>query len=391
MNVAELIGGLRSFVEKRDYRGYDPYDALNSPLIRLLSFNLKYGRIAWIQLLKRLPVNVRPLLFVPPGHNPKGLGLFLWGYARLYRISPKQDRLAAIGRLLDLLDELRSRGYSGNSWGYDFDWQSRTFYLPALTPTIVNTAFIGHALLDTHRYNGNSRALDLALPIKDFLLNDLSNVAGGNRFCFSYSPLDRTAVHNANLLGASLLARLYSLTGDTSLRDAVLRSVEYTMAHQHEDGSWFYAEAAGQRWIDSFHTGFNLQAIRYILNEGLAEDYRHAYEKGIDFYAGNFFLPDGTPKYYHDRLHPIDIHAPAQAIAFFSGTGDADNGLTDRVLAWLVNNMRDPKQGYFYFRKGRIMTNRIPYMRWSQAWVFHALTEYMLCRENPQKRESAQT
>ena len=33
---------------------------------------------------------------------------------------------------------------------------------------------------------------------------------------------------------------------------------------------------------------------------------------------------------------------------------------------------------YFYFRKGRFLTNRIPYMRWSQAWAFHALTEYVL-------------
>jgi N-acetylglucosaminyldiphosphoundecaprenol N-acetyl-beta-D-mannosaminyltransferase len=38
-------------------------------------------------------------------------------------------------------------------------------------------------------------------------------------------------------------------------------------------------------------------------------------------------------------------------------------------------------RGFFYFRKGRFFTNRIPYMRWSQAWVFHALTEYLLARK----------
>ena len=34
-------------------------------------------------------------------------------------------------------------------------------------------------------------------------------------------------------------------------------------------------------------------------------------------------------------------------------------------------------RGFFYFRRGRLLINRIPYMRWSQAWAFHALTEYL--------------
>jgi len=38
--------------------------------------------------------------------------------------------------------------------------------------------------------------------------------------------------------------------------------------------------------------------------------------------------------------------------------------------------MWDERRGYFYFRKGRYLTNKIPYMRWGQAWAFHALTEY---------------
>jgi hypothetical protein len=97
----------------------------------------------------------------------------------------------------------------------------------------------------------------------------------------------------------------------------------------------------------------------------------------VHFYSENFFLADGTPKYYHDRVYPIDIHAPAQAIAFFSGEGQAYRELTDRVLGWTLEHMKDPK-GYFYFRKGRNWTNKIPYMRWSQAWMFHALTEYAL-------------
>jgi len=379
MDISSNLDALRHFVEQREYAGFDPYDALNSPIVRAMSFNSKYGKIAWIQLLRRLPVNIRHLLFLPIGHNPKGLGLFLHAYAKLYRVDARQEYLERIKSLLNMLRACKSNGYSGNSWGYNFDWQSRAFFVPKYTPTIVNSGFIGHALLDTYAFTGMQLALDMAIPIKDFLLKDLHRIPDGNTFCFSYTPIDMTAVHNANLLGASLLIRLFKITGEKILRDTALESLAYSMKHQREDGSWYYAETEMQSWIDSFHTGFNLEAIRHFIRMGEATEHRSGYEKGVIFYADNFFLPDGTPKYYHDRIFPIDIHSPAEAIVFFSGEGELYSELTDRILRWTLDNLYD-QQGYFYFRKGPKFTNKIPYMRWGQAWSFHALTEYRLNR-----------
>lgn len=377
VDIQPYICKLRFFVESRDFAGHDPYDALNSPLIRRLTFDKKFGRIAWIQLLRRLPINLRPLLRVEPGHNPKGLGLFLEGYVRLWKADPRPEYREKIDYLLRLLASSRSQGYSGNCWGYNFDWQNRAFFIPKFTPTVVNSAFIGHALLDCHEAVGDQRALDLAGPIKDFLLNDLHRTREGETFCFSYTPTDRTCVHNANLLGASLLIRLHAVTGEAALQDAALASLAYSMKYQRPDGSWYYADTAIQSWIDSFHTGFNLEALRRFLCLGEGEEYRAAYGLGVRFYAKNFFLPNGTPKYYHDRIWPIDIHAPAEAMAFFTGEGEEYRELTDRVLEWTLNHMAGPK-GFFYFRKGRWLTNKIPYMRWSQAWMFRALTAYVL-------------
>ena len=374
------LAQLLHYCESKKIVGYDPYDALNSPIIRSLSFGQKYGRIAWIQFMRRCPLNLRPLLFVKKGHNPKGLGLFLGGYAKLYKLDPRREYLAHIRTLLTLLDQNRSQGCSGNAWGYNFDWQSRAFLAPKGTPTIVNSAFIGHALLDTYELTGEQSALDLAVPIKDFLLNDLHRTNEGDTFCFSYTPNDKTIVHNANLFGASLLIRLYQITGDSELRDIALASLAYSMNRQRDDGSWYYADTAMQSWIDSFHTGFNLESIRWFLNLGEGEEYRHAYDRGVRYYADHFFLDDGTPKYYHDRVYPIDIHCPAEAVFFFSGENDAYCELTDRILHWMLENMQDKKKGYFYFRKGPYMTNKVPYMRWSQAWAFRALTEYQFRR-----------
>jgi len=377
ISVESYIQRLKAFVEAEDYAGYDPYDALNSPLLRVVSSRSKSMRMAVTQLMRRSPINLRPLLGVRKGHNPKAVGLFLWGYSRLYRMHRGAADLDRIHYLLDLIETLRSEGYSGNSWGYNFDWQSRTFFRPKGTPTVVNTAFIGHALLDCYEHTGIQQALDLAIPIKDFILRDLNRIQQGDAFCFSYTPIDTDAVHNANLLGASILGRIAGHLGDGQCREAALSSLAYSMKCQRDDGSWFYAEPKMQNWIDSFHTGFNLQALRSMIDTGLAREYTEGYERGVKYYADHFFLADGTPKYYHDRVYPIDIHAPAEAVYFFSGMGNAYEELTSRVLKWMLKNMASPA-GCFYFRKGKFMTNGIPYMRWSQAWVFHALTEYLL-------------
>jgi rhamnogalacturonyl hydrolase YesR len=379
MIVDSYLNGLRAYVEAADYVGYDPYDAMNSPLIRRIGANNKWVRIGATQLIRRSAVNLRPLFGIRKGHNPKGIGLFLWGYSKLCGLTKERRYLERVDYTLNLLEQVRSKGYSGNCWGYNFDWQSRTFMRPAGTPTIVNTAFIGHALLDCYELTGRQRALDMAIPIKDFILGDLHRTRLDNTFCFSYTPIDTEAVHNANLLGASILARLTRYCDDDRLTQAALASLDYSMRHQQDDGSWFYADTNIQRWIDSFHTGFNLQAIRYILDAGLAPEHQAAYRKGVEYYAGNFFLEDGTPKYYHDRIYPIDIHSPAQAICFFCREGKEYHDLTDRIVNWMLQNMYSGK-GFFYFRKGRLLTNRIPYMRWSQAWTFHALTEYLFAK-----------
>ncbi len=374
--VENCIQEMLSHIESEDYAGYDPYDALNSPFVRRIGARSRWVRIAVTQLFRRSPVNLRPLFGIRKGHNPKGIGLFLWGYSKLYALYREDRYLERVDYLLDLLERLRSEGYSGSCWGYNFDWQSRTFLRPAGTPTIVNTSFIGHALLDCYEYTGLQRALDLAVPIKDFILNDLHRTPRGDTFCFSYAPIDTEAVHNANLLGASILARLTRYCDDERLVPNVLASLKYSVRGQRPDGSWFYAETGLQAWIDSFHTGFNLQAIRYILDAGLAQEHKDAYRQGVEFYARNFFLEDGMPKYYHDRVYPIDIHAPAQAICFFSGEGEQYRPLTDKILDWMLNHLYSGK-GLFCFRKGRWLVNRTPYMRWSQAWAFHALTEYL--------------
>lgn len=67
-----------------------------------------------------------------------------------------------------------------------------------------------------------------------------------------------------------------------------------------------------QSWVDSFHTGYNLDAL--IAYQELTGDnkYRKYIEKGFEYYIQNFFEANGMPKYYDNRTYPIDIHCPGQ-------------------------------------------------------------------------------
>jgi len=379
--VENCIKEMLSYIESADYAGYDPYDALNSPLLNFLSRKSKWARIAFTQSLRRCPINLRPVLGVMKGHNPKGLGLFLSSLAKLYAVEKKPEYLEKIDYLLSLLEKLKSKGYSGNCWGYNFDWQSSIVNRPRFTPTIVNTSFIGHALLDTFEITKRERALEMALAIKDFILRDLNRKKEGNVFCFSYSRIDHDYVHNANALGASLLIRLHKFTADKVLRQTALESLGYCLKYQREDGAWRFAETNLQQWVDSFHTGFILESIRHFLNLGETIECQESYKRGVNYYAQNFFLEDGTPKYYDDRIYPIDIHSPAEAIYFFSGEGEEYQHLTEKIMNWMLENMWS-KSGYFYFRKTPYLTNKISYIRWSQAWGLRALTEYYFNNSN---------
>ena len=385
---------LRSYCESQHFKGWDPYDGLNSKVFQAIPFLKKSAlcRLVVIQGFKRCPINLRPLALVPKEYNAKGIGLFLQGYCNLHRaikanpelvttLGSSDVLLGRINELAELLISLQSKGYSGACWGYNFDWQARRLFLfPKYTPTVVATNFCATALMDAYEVTKEQRYLDMALSSAEFVMTDLHRAECNGGFLFSYSPLQgNDTVFNASLLGSKMLAYCYHYTGDESYRAAARSSVQACCRAQAEDGSWVYGMLPVQSWIDSFHTGYNLDGLIAYQEQTGDDSFRENIERGFDFYIRNFFEEDGCPKYYHNQKYPIDIHCPGQLFVTLYRLGKFDQyrELAEKVLQWAIRNMQD-KKGYFYYQLKPGMSSKIPYMRWSNAFMFNALSYYIL-------------
>jgi hypothetical protein len=366
---------LMAYCRENEWAGYDPYDALNSRLFAAVPMlDRRLPRLVLTQALKRLPVNVRPLLAIPKTQNPKGLALFLCAFLRLRRMG-MEDLQEQIAFMIERLDRLRSAGVAYWCWGYSFPWQTRTIVVPSGAPNLVCTTFVANALFDAYDYCRDSKCLNMALSAAEYILNELYWTESGAA-SFSYPlPSLRSEVHNANFLAAALLSRAYGCTSDKKFLFPALQVARCSAAKQHADGSWYYGETASQRWIDNFHTGYNLCALRDLSRYAATSEFDAVIRRGFEFYRRHFFGAGGSPRYFHDRTYPIDIHSVAQSIITLINFQDVDSGnlsLAQSVLRWAMTHMWNDR-GFFYYRVLRSHTNRISYMRWSQAWMLLAM------------------
>ena len=374
-DLETAISKLVAYCRSNDWAGYDPYDALNSPIFRILPFlDHRLPRLVFTQGLKRSPVDFRRLLHIPKTQNPKGIALFLSAFVTLERVNATNQK-GDIDFMIKRLRDLRSPGTDYWCWGYSFSWQTRTIVVPSGTPNLVCTSFVANALMDASDYNGNSQCLNMAVSAAEYILNELYWTEG-DAASFSYPlPSLRSQVHNANLLAAALLCRVYRCTNDEKFLLPALRVARHSVAKQHEDGSWPYGEATTQRWIDNFHTGYNLCALRAISRYAGTAEFDEALRRGFEFYRSHFFREDGSVRYFHDRNYPIDIHCVSQSILTLLTLKEMDPGnlqLAHSVLRWALTHLWDDG-GFFYYRVLRSCTNRVSYMRWSQAWMLLAM------------------
>ena len=383
--IRAALDRLIAWLRAHDYAAYDTFDGLSAWYLRPFTFQRKLPQQILQQAVRRFPLNIRPILGIPKRRSTKGQAFIARGYLRLAaaaREAAEREAWESEARAaLDWLLEHPSRGYSGLCWGNHFDYQSRGFYLPKGAPTVVWTSLIGMAFLDGYRRLGDRRYLDAAVSACRHIQLDLARHPHGEAVCINYIVGTECQVHNANVLGAALLAETYRETGEEALRDLARRAAMYTAERQLPDGAWYYGEAEIVHWIDSFHTAYVLDSLRHYADATGDPTFAPQLERGYAYWKQTFFLPDGTPRYYHNKTLPLDIQCASQAIdtlVYFSDRDPEALELALRVARWTIANMQD-RSGYFYYRRySRRIVNRTPTLHWGQATMLSALAALYL-------------
>ena len=381
------------YAEGEAYAGYNKFDALNSPVLKRLSFGSKWLRFAYTQAVMRSPLNVRPLLRVPKtgggggggGVNPKGMALFAMAHLNEFtRTGSEQARERAVF-CLDWLHSRRVECVHGYGWGYNFDWQSTLFFAPRYSPNAIVTCLCGEAFIKAFEVLKDDKYLEIAEKASRFLRFDLPVLhESEDELCVAYVPYPvKSVVLNINASAGSQIAKTAALLADVNLLRDAKRLIAFVANRRTEYYAWYYTWPAGNSYIvhDNYHTGGIVDALRdYEVYSGDAS-FSDVYAEGLAYYARELFLPDGAPKFMNDAVYPFDIHGSAQGIISFAKAAHFDAKYletADRIAAWAVGNMFDERHGFFYYQKGRHIMKRFTLMRWCNAWMAKALSDLML-------------
>ena len=379
MNFQDSFSRLEKYIIQEKYKGYDPYDTLNS----WIPFQIigKWGPIIVTQFQKRNPINIRPILGINKDYNPKAMGLFLHAYSILYQKTQKKEYLQQAHFFYNWLINNYSTGYSGICWGYNFPWATPAKYIKRYTPSSVVTGTIIKGINEYYKIAKSKSVADVIASATQFINQDLKMIEDENGLCISYTPINPGICYNASLLGAEVLAIDYFVNKSEDSKSKAISAVEYVINNQKQNGVWAYSkdiETGTERIQTDFHQGYIIESIYNVQkNLGLNRTaWNKSIKKGLKYYKNNQFTDYGRSFWRLPKEYPIDIHNQAQGIITFKMVGKIFNiseKLDQTIASWTVNNMQDDN-GYFYYQKFKNHTNKIPYMRWSQAWMFLALS-----------------
>lgn len=177
------------------------------------------------------------------------------------------------------------------------------------------------------------------------------------------------------------MARAYTLSNDAALKDKAILAVNWVISKQKEDGRWNYSKdiinGIERKQID-FHQGYILESIYEIKTLLNLEDkkWEDSLKRGMIFYFEKQFMKDGRSYWRYPKRYPVEIHNQSQGIITLMKLKEYfPNAIqfAQRIAQWTIDNMQ-AEDGYFFYQNFRYYKNKISYMRWSNAWMFVALS-----------------
>src|SRR5215471_2234569 len=253
--LAKSVDSVQQWVEKAEYKGYEPFDGLSTPL-RVCTFGKLLAERILQQAVRQSPINIRPLIGIKPLDSTKGRGMMAWGYLLLHRTTRKSGYWSKAVDCLRWLDVHRSPKFEKHSWANYFDFSSRIGAYYKHDSIIVWTGLIVQAYLEAFEQSQDQWFLDIASSACDWILS-LPRERTDRGDCLSYFAHAQASIHNANMLGAAALARSARRTGRQDYAEVARSAMRYSCLRMLPNGAWWYAEDEKHHWIDNFHTGYN--------------------------------------------------------------------------------------------------------------------------------------
>jgi hypothetical protein len=361
---------LATHQDVQGWRGPDPYDGLLSPVAGLLAG--RRSRQALVQAVRRSPVNLRPLLGIGPLRMAAATGLAASAAARMTGVDPwwgaLRDRLGSLTAAQQI-----PGGPARGLWGYEFDVQTRWGFYGSGSANAIATVVAARGCLDAGSLTGTRQA-----ALGEALLGCFWR---GTYFAYT---LDSTVlIHNANLLVASLAARLAcGRELEPGLRAALRRAagsaVETAVAAQRPDGSWPYGEGPSLGWVDGFHTAYSLLALDETLAVVDGPAGRAALDRGARFYFTALFDGPVPRLFAGPRAGPSDINNVAtglRAAVWGAERGHVAPTVPGRVLEVLRDGFWDARRQQVRASTARHRpAARLDFPRWGAAPALDALT-----------------
>lgn len=378
----DSINRLFTWVKKEEYKGWDPYDALSGDIPKCIAKSdlLKF---LLIQFNLYSPVNFRPTFGINKNISNKSIALFIQAYFNLFELTGLEEFKQEALYLLEYLEYKSLEGYTGYCWSsYYYEFIGVKHVLEPSVPDIVGTTSAINAFLLAYELTNKEKYIEVSGSAIRFLISELLEVDEYGTH-FKYTPNEKEKiVFNVSALALSSLSKFLMCIEKKDIINIVNTTAIFLIKYQMENGAWPYSLYKGKGYfykqID-YHQGFILDglfsAVPFLTEENKCNTLI-AIEKGVQFYKAKQFTKDGFCYYRYPIKYPIDIHNQAQGIITFSKLNELDNNYLDfarTILGWTINNMRS-KEGYFYTHKWPFsITNKIPHMRWGQAWMMLAM------------------
>ena len=384
-DIRQIVHHAIHFIEQEDYRSYDNFDALTSPLLWRISKNRPLLQRVLIQLNARTPVSLR-WTGVKKLPHPKTLSDMLIIYSRILESWNQSSASDHTGKVSHMLLEQARQGEGTLVWGLNMPYATRFVCACSETPNLYTTVCAGKGFAASYRTRSDHGYASVLKAIARGIDQEFGKGITREGYPFiRYYSNDPDPVPNVNAIALHLLSEINCLLKEETVPWKFLDQLAgYLISSQNPDGSWYYSGSPQGKWTDGFHTGFILDSLIGYCSVRKTEELYTVIRKGFDFFLQSFIAGDHTPLYHPGRFRMLDSQNNAQIVqTLVTGSvffGEDRSAMIKEVLMKVLSEMYHPG-GWFYFQKKRFTTVKTPYFRWSQTPMILALLhaeEYLL-------------